>query len=178
VLVLALPIVLINQGDGWKPAPRLGPCLWSLLRIVTVFTIAHSITLLLASLDVITLPSRVVESIIALSIIFVALNNLYARSQNTSLAVIFFLGLFHGLGFASVMAELPFRVAMLGEFILVILGFNVGIEFGQLAIILVVFPALFLVRAHSLYSPVVLKGGSSVLLAIAAYWFIERAFAL
>ena len=146
--------------------------------MVTVFTIAHSITLLLAGLDIISLPSRLVESIIALSIILVALNNVLGRSQNASLAVILFLGLFHGLGFASVMADLPFRISDLKQFILIIVGFNIGVELGQLAILLVVFPLLYLLRNSKLYGPVVLKGGSAILILIAGYWFVERAFGL
>ena len=178
LLVLALPIVLVKAGPAWQPAPAVGPSLYSLVKIVTVFTIAHSITLLLASLEIITLPSRLVESIIALSIILVGLNNIFGRSHNTSLIVILLLGLFHGLGFASVMGELPFRIAELRNFILIILGFNLGVELGQLVILLVVFPLLFALRRMPWYSAVVLKGGSIVLILIASYWFIERAFAL
>ena len=176
--VLALPIVLVKAGPAWQPAPAVGPSLYSLVKIVTVFTIAHSITLLLASLEIITLPSRLVESIIALSIILVGLNNIFGRSHNTSLIVILLLGLFHGLGFASVMGELPFRIAELRNFILIILGFNLGVELGQLLILLVVFPLLFALRRMPWYSAVVVKGGSIVLILIASYWFIERAFAL
>ncbi len=178
LLVLALPIVLVKAGPSWQPAPALGPSLFSLFKIVTVFTVAHSITLLLASLEIITLPSRLVESIIALSIILVGLNNVFGRSHNTSLIVILLLGLFHGLGFASVMGELPFRIAELRNFILIILGFNLGVELGQLVILLVVFPVLFALRRMPWYSAVVLKGGSIVLILVASYWFVERAFAL
>jgi hypothetical protein len=178
LLVLALPIVLVKAGQSWQPAPALGPSLFSLFKIVTVFTIAHSITLVLASLEIITLPSRLVESIIALSIILVGLNNVFGRSHNTSLIVILLLGLFHGLGFASVMGELPFRISELRNFILIILGFNLGVELGQLVILLVVFPVLFALRRMPWYSTVVLKGGSIALILIAGYWFIERAFAL
>lgn len=178
LLALALPIVLVKQGGSWVPAPKLGASLWSLVRIVTVFTIAHSITLALASLEIITLPSRFVESVIALSIILVALNNVLGRSQNTSLFIILFLGLFHGLGFASVMADLPFRIAELKELILIIIGFNVGVEIGQLAILVIVFPILYSLRHFTFYTPLILKAGSLVLALIAGYWFVERAFAL
>jgi hypothetical protein len=178
LLALALPIVLVKTGKTWQPAPALGASLYALVKIVTVFTIAHSITLLLASLDIISLPSRLVESIIAFSIILVGLNNVLGRSHNTSLAVILLLGLFHGLGFASVMGELPFRIAEVKNLILIILGFNVGVELGQMAILLVVFPLLFALRRMSWYSTVVLKGGSIILILIAGYWFIQRAFDL
>lgn len=178
LLALALPIVLVKKGDAWSPAPKLGPALISLLKVITVFTIAHSITLALASLEIFTLPSRLVESVIALSIILVALNNIRGHSHNMSLLIILFLGLFHGLGFASVMADLPFRIAELKNFILMILGFNFGVEIGQLAILVVVFPLLFLMRNSKGYRTLILRGGSAVLVAIATFWFIERAFGL
>jgi hypothetical protein len=178
LLALALPIVLVRGTDRWTPAPELGHSLWSLFKVVTVFTIAHSMTLALAGLGLVTVPSRLVESVIALSIVLVALNNMIGRSHQTSLLVILILGLFHGLGFASVMGELPFRVAQLKQFLLVILGFNVGVELGQVAILLVAFPALFALRKAKLYSPVVLNGGSAVLICIAGYWLVVRAFGL
>jgi hypothetical protein len=149
-----------------------------LFKVVTVFTIAHSMTLALAGLGLVTVPSRLVESVIALSIVLVGLNNIIGRSHRTSLLVILILGLFHGLGFASVMGELPFRVAQLKQFLLVILGFNVGVELGQVVILLVAFPVLFALRKAKLYSPVVLNGGSAVLVCIAGYWLVVRAFGL
>ncbi|MEM9159756.1 MAG: HupE/UreJ family protein [Verrucomicrobiota bacterium] len=178
LLALALPIVLVKNAGTWSPAPKIGTSLWSLLKIVTIFTIAHSITLLLASLEIITLPSRLVESIIAASIILVAINNILGKRQNTSLVIILLLGLFHGLGFASVMGELPFRVSNLKEFILIILGFNFGVELGQIAILVVLFPILFALRKTSVYRPIILVGGSGALILIAGFWFIERAFGL
>ncbi|MCH6255173.1 HupE/UreJ family protein [Puniceicoccaceae bacterium K14] len=178
LLALALPIVLIKENSKWVGTPKLGASLKSLLKVVTVFTIAHSITLLLASLDIVTLSSRLVESVIALSIILVGVNNVIGRNHNTSLLIILVLGLFHGLGFASVMGELPFRISELKPFILMILGFNLGVEIGQLAILLIVFPLLFALRKTSFYQPIILKGGSILLVVIAGYWFIERAFAL
>ncbi|MDQ8185701.1 HupE/UreJ family protein [Pelagicoccus sp. SDUM812002] len=178
LVALALPIVLVRQEQMWQPARGLGRTLYSLLKIVTIFTIAHSITLALASLGFIQLPSRLVESVIALSIILVAVNNFLGRSQSLSMAITFALGLFHGLGFASVMSDLPFRIAETQNFLLIILAFNVGVELGQLAILVILFPIIFALRKTSLYVPVVLKGGSIVLTLIAGYWFIERAFAL
>ena len=76
------------------------------------------------------------------------------------------------------MGDLPFRISELKEFILIIVGFNFGVELGQMAILIVVFPLLFALRRHTLYNTVVLRGGSLVLALIASYWFIERAFAL
>ena len=84
-------------------------------------------------------------------------------------------GLFHGLGFASVMSELPFRMVHLLK---VLIGFNVGVELGQLAIVAVVFPVIFAFRKTRSYVPVCLIGGSLLMGGIATYWFIERAFGL
>ncbi|MHC1766645.1 MAG: HupE/UreJ family protein [Verrucomicrobiia bacterium] len=178
LLALALPIVLVRAGGAWAPVPGLGHSLWPLLKIVTVFTIAHSITLGLASLGIIWVPSRLVESMIALSIVLVGINNIAGRSHHTSLLVILVLGLFHGLGFASVMGELPFRIAQLKHFVLTIVGFNLGVELGQVAILVASFPVLFGLRNARLYSPLVLNGGSAVLVCIAGYWLVERAFGL
>lgn len=178
LLSLALPVVLLRQNHKWEPVNSLGGSLWPLLKIVTVFTIAHSITLLLAGLDVINVPSRLVESIIALSIVLVALTNIFGKSHKTSLWIILVLGLFHGLGFASVMGDLPLRIAEFKSFFVSVVAFNFGVELGQLAILLVLFPILFTLRKSSLYVPAVLKGGSVVLVLIAGYWFVERAFAL
>lgn len=178
LVALALPIVLTKKEDRWEPSQGLGRTLVSLLKIITIFTIAHSITLALASLEIIQLSSRLVESVIALSIALVALNNVLGRAVRASVVVTFLLGLFHGLGFASVMADLPFRIFDLKEFLKIIVAFNVGVELGQLAILLVLFPVIFILRKTNFYQPVILRGGSVVLILIAGYWFVERAFAL
>lgn len=175
LLALLIPTVLVRTESGWKPATRFSSAGWNVLKIVTVFTIAHSVTLALAALDLVSLPSRLVESVIALSIALVALNNIFRKFPDGSILVVFGLGLFHGLGFASVMGELPFRTIHL---LRAIIGFNIGVEIGQIAIVLLVFPALFLLRSNRLYEPIVVRGGSAALIMVAGYWFAERAFAL
>ena len=84
-------------------------------------------------------------------------------------------GLVHGLGFASVMGHLPFRMV---DLLWVVIYFNVGVELGQIAIVAIVFPILFLLRKSPLYESVVLKGVSALLIAVAAWWFVQRAFDL
>ncbi|MEM7587325.1 MAG: HupE/UreJ family protein [Acidobacteriota bacterium] len=175
LLALMLPTVLMRRDDGWQPVESFSRAMWNLLKIVTVFTVAHSLTLLLAALDFIRLPSRLVESVIALSIILVALNNIFGKVRESSLFIVFGLGLFHGLGFASVMGHLPFRMV---DLMRVVIGFNVGVELGQVAIVAVLFPILFLLRKTSFYQPVVLRGVSAILMVIAGWWFIQRAFGL
>lgn len=173
LLALMLSTVLVRRDGEWQPVEKFTSALWNLLKIVTVFTIAHSITLLLAALDFISLPSRLVESVIALSIILVAANNIFGKVREGSLLIILGLGLFHGLGFASVMGHLPFRMV---DLLKVVIGFNIGVELGQIAIVAVVFPILFWLRKTPVYQPYVLRGASAVLILVAGWWFVERAF--
>lgn len=175
LVALILPTVLVLSGDGWRPVPGFPRALWNLLKIVTVFTVAHSLTLLLAALGILDVPSRLVESIIALSIVLVALNNITGSIREGSLLVVMTLGLFHGLGFAAVMGHLPFRAQ---DLVKAVLGFNIGVELGQMAIVAALFPVLYLLRTQQLYQRVVLKGGSALLILISGAWFIQRAFGL
>ncbi|MEP7309048.1 MAG: HupE/UreJ family protein [Acidobacteriota bacterium] len=175
LIALILPTVLSLNDGSWTGVGGFRRALWNVLKIVTVFTIAHSVTLLLAALGLLNVPSRLVESMIALSIVLVALNNIVGRIKEGSLVVVLCLGLFHGLGFAAVMGYLPVRMESL---LRAVVGFNVGVELGQMAIVASVFPILFLLRNRPFYVPAVLKGGSAVLILIASVWFIQRAFGL
>ncbi len=175
LVALLLPTVIVRDASGTRSVSSFAETLWKIAKIVTVFTIAHSITLALAAFEVITVSSRIVESIIALSIILVALNGIFGKFKEGSLIAILILGLFHGMGFASVMGDLPFRMVSLTE---CLVGFNVGVELGQLVIVAAVFPFLFALRKQPFYFPVILVGGSLVLIVISGIWFVERAFAL
>ena len=165
LLSLLLPAVLL--------APRFAPAFWDVLRVVTAFTVAHSITLALAALSVISLPSRLVESAIALSVILAALNNVWPVVQRGRWLVAFFFGLIHGFGFASVLSELGLPQDTL---LLALVGFNLGVEAGQLAIVAVFLPLAFLLRDTWAYRRVVAVGGSAAIALIAAGWLVERAF--
>ncbi len=172
LLALMLPTVLYREDGVWKPVQSFRRAFFNLLKIITVFTFAHSITLLLAAMGLLSIPSRFVESMIALSIVLVAGNNVTGKVRDGSLWIILFLGLFHGLGFASVMGHLPFRM---GDLLKSVVCFNVGVELGQVVIVVIVFPILYGLRNSRAYVPVILKGGSILLIAIAGYWFIQRA---
>ena len=168
-----------EKGEGevesryeWLPVHGFRGAFWNVFKIVTIFTIAHSITLALASLDFISLPSQLVELIIALSIVLVAFNNIIPTFRDRTWIILFLFGLFHGMGFASVMQNLPFRMPALKQ---LLVCFNIGVELGQMAIVIAVFPLIFYVRKSAFYKPVVLIGGSSVIILIAGYWFVERA---
>lgn len=172
LVALLLPAVLVRKDRGWEPVANFRTAFWNTLKVVTVFTLAHSITLALAALEIVQLPSRLVESIIALSIILVALNNIFPKYRQGTLLIIFVFGLFHGLGFASVMGQLPFRMQ---DLIWVLIAFNVGVEIGQIAIVAVIVPLIYWMREQDFYQRVVPIYGSLVLATIAAYWLMERA---
>ena len=176
LLALLLMTVMVVRGPkDIVPVPTFKKAFWNVLKVVTLFTIAHSITLSLAALDVVRLPARVVESIIALSIVIVGVNNMFPRFNHKSWLLIFLFGLFHGMGFASVMADLPFRMK---DLLKVIIAFNIGVEMGQIAIVVVLFPLLYALRKTSFYRPVILVGGSALISIIALYWLVQRAFDL
>ncbi len=173
LIALILPTVLYRDQDSWRPVLSFRQAFWNLLKIITVFTLAHSVTLLLAALGLLSVPSRFVESMIALSIILVAMNNITGRVRHGTLWVILVLGLFHGLGFASVMGHLPFRMV---DLLKSVVAFNVGVELGQVVIVMALFPLLFFLRSRPVYVPLVLRGVSAALIVIAGIWFIQRAF--
>ncbi|WP_371327401.1 HupE/UreJ family protein [Polaromonas sp. A23] len=174
LLALLLPAVLVRRESRWEPAPQLGGAVKEVLKVVTAFTLAHSITLSLAALEVITLPSRWVESAIAASVIVAALSNLRGgESRRWVMAFVF--GLIHGFGFASVLADLGLPKDAL---VLALVGFNVGVEIGQLAIVAVFLPLAFSLRSTRFYRVGVLKGGSVLVAMLAAWWLVQRLFEL
>ena len=178
LLSLLLPAVLIWQPKPvalWLPVERFRAAFFDVLRIVTAFTVAHSITLSLATLGYVTLPSRVVESAIAASVVLAALNNVFPMFQGRRWAVAFAFGLIHGFGFASVLADLGLPQQALA---LALVGFNMGVEAGQLAIVAVFLPLTFLLRRTTFYRQGVRVGGSLLIAALAAVWLAERAFNL
>ena len=173
LLSLLLPAVLVRRHGKWEGAPGLGGAVKEVLKVVTAFTLAHSITLTLAALQIISLPSRLVESAIALSVVFAALNNLRGTIESKRWVMAFAFGLIHGFGFASVLADLGLPQNAL---VLALVGFNGGVEVGQLAIVAVFLPVAFLLRKTHFYQRGVLKVGSLIVAAIATWWFIQRAF--
>ncbi len=139
---LVLPAVLILTNRQWHSVDSFRPALWNVVKIVTCFTVAHSITLSLAALGVVSLSSRVVESIIALSVALAALNNIWPIVREHTWTIVFLFGLFHGFGFASVFGDLLSDDTLTVPLI----GFNVGVELGQVAILLALFPILYALR--------------------------------
>jgi hypothetical protein len=173
LLSLLLPAVLLRHGGAWQPAESFRAAFWDVAKIVTAFTVAHSITLTLAALDVVSLPSRWVESAIALSVVLAAINNVFPVVSHGRWLAAFGFGLIHGFGFAGALRDLGLPT---GSLALSLFGFNVGVELGQLAIVGVFLPAAFWLRGTWTYRRVVLAGGSALIAAIAGVWLVERAF--
>ena len=175
LLSLLLPAVFVLRSRTWAPAERFAPVFWDVLRIVTAFTLAHSITLSLAALSIIALPSRLVESTIALSVVLAALNNLWPIVGARRWAVAFGFGLIHGFGFASVLADLGLpRDALM----VALVGFNLGVETGQLAIVTAVLPFAYALRRTTIYRRIIFTVGSALIVLVATVWLAERAFVL
>ena len=173
LIALILPAVMFRNKEDWEPVLSFKPALINVVKIITLFTIAHSITLSIAALGIFELPSRLVESIIAVSIAVAALDIIFPIFRNRIWLVVFVFGLFHGFGFAGVLSHL----GVLGEHMaLSLFGFNLGVEIGQVAVICAVFPIFYLLRNQSLYRILFLKTGAAMLILIAMIWFFERAF--
>ena len=175
LLALLLPAVLVHQNGRWRGVARFRDALHEVLWVVTAFTVAHSITLSLAALGLVQLPSRLVESAIAASVVLAAANNLKPLVEGRRWLVAFAFGLIHGFGFASVLAELGLPQEAL---VLSLLGFNLGVEVGQLAIVALFLPLAYALRNTTFYRRGVFIGGSLATLAIAMIWLLERAFDL
>jgi HupE / UreJ protein len=141
---------------------------------VTTFTVAHSITLALTMYGIVSLPSRVVEPLIALSIAYVAIENLITTELKPwRLALVFGFGLLHGMGFAGVLSDLGLPR---GDFLTALLSFNVGVEAGQLTVIALAAAALAWYRQRTWYHRLIVAPASIVIAVIGVYWTITRAF--
>ncbi len=143
-----------------------------LIKIVTAFTLAHSITLSLAVLGIVSVPSRFVESCIAASIIYIAAENLWRKKDEAHWLLVFVFGLVHGLGFASVLREMEVPGKQLA---LTLATFNIGIELGQIVIVIISWYLITQMKKIT-WSEKIKKVGSVAIMAMATVWFIERAF--
>jgi len=173
LLSLLLPAVLVRDGGRWRTGNSFRAAFVEVAKVVTAFTVAHSITLTLAALSIVVLPSRLVESGIALSVVLAALNNLHPMVANGRWIAAFGFGLLHGFGFAGALHDLGLPA---GSLALSLFGFNLGVEAGQLAIVVVFLPLAFLLRSTWAYRRMLFAGGSVAIAAIASVWLVERAF--
>ena len=158
-------IGLLLLGGSWR----------QLLFVVTAFTIAHSVTLSMAVLNILSPPARLVEPVIALSIVYVGLDNLLARGgKDVRVWIALLFGFIHGFGFASVLREMGLPTGALGWSLF---SFNFGVELGQLMVVLVVAVVLAQIRTRSprIADQIAVVGSVGVIIA-GAFWFVERVF--
>ena len=173
LLALLLPAVLRREGATWTPVATFRAAAVEVAKIVTAFTVAHSITLSLSALDVVRLSPRFVEPAIAASVVFAAAQNLARPASHGRWRVAFVLGLLHGFGFSSALVDLGLART---DFLVTLFGFNVGVEVGQLTVVAVFLPVAYACRTSRFYRPVALMGGSAAIAAVASVWFVQRAF--
>lgn len=168
LLSLLIPSVLRPALRGWQPVAALKPALVGVAGTVTAFTLAHSLTLSAAVLQWLSLPIVWVETLIAASVVFAALNNIGGWVRQRIWLLAFSFGLIHGFGFAAVLGELglPTELRLLS-----LLAFNLGVELGQLAIVIAVVPVFYLLR-HTWFYRIGLRIGGSLLVALLASWWL------
>lgn len=171
LLTLLFPAVVLYGRGGWEPRASLRESVVDILKVVTAFTLAHSLTLSLAVLGLVHLPARWVESAIAVTVLLGSLNNLRPVIASRRWAMAFAFGLVHGFGFASVLADLGLHGTNL---VLALMGFNCGVELGQLSIVLGVLPFAFLLRHTTLYRCAFMPVAAAAISCISVYWLITR----
>ncbi|ASP49851.1 hypothetical protein B5D82_02790 [Cognaticolwellia beringensis] len=152
-------------------AKRRSALIWQ----VSAFTLAHTITLALGIYGIVTLSSAIVEPLIALSIVYVGLENIYRAKKGTSshtrLPIIFAFGLLHGLGFASVLGDVGLPPS---QYLMSLVSFNVGVELGQLTVIALAFLSLYPFKHKTWYQTKLVLALNIAIAVIATYWLIER----
>jgi hypothetical protein len=175
LLALLLPAALIRTGGTWIPRPGLWASTREVLKVVTAFTLAHSLTLCLSFFGFVRLPQQWIEVGIALSVFAAAWNNLRPFLPGRAWAMALGFGLVHGLGFAGALQNLSLprhaRVLALG-------AFNVGVEVGQIAIVAAMLPLLYVASRRSWYPRFVMGLGSLAIAWLAIVWVLERGFSL
>lgn len=168
---LLMPQVVGYRQGKWRPRRDLVSALKQTGKIVTAFTCAHSLTLILTVLGWLTLPSAWVEAVIAASIVVAAINNLHPVVTKKLWLLTWIFGLIHGMGFAGALAKLGLpgstKIWALG-------GFNLGVELGQIVVVTLILPLFFLARQRTAYPSVVLRLGSGSIAVLATVWLMER----
>jgi hypothetical protein len=174
LISLLIPCVYLRQASGsggWRPVEKIRPALVNVLAVVTAFTLAHSVTLGLTVLEIVTPPEGIVEPVIAASVIVAALANLTRHLVHLRWQIALGFGLIHGFGFASVLSDLGLPKEQLTA---ALLGFNIGVELGQLAIVSAFFPVAWALRRTAFYRWGIMVAGSISIAAVAAFWLMQR----
>lgn len=173
LLALLLPVALRREGGRWQPVETVRPALWNAVVIVTAFAAAHAVALTLAALGLPDLPEALVETVIAASTTLAAAHILFPLFRGRVWWTIFALSLFHGMGFAGGLRDLG---GLEDHRALSVVAFNLGVELGQLVIVAVVLPLLYLVRRLTLYRRALLPLAAVGLILVSGVWVVERAF--
>lgn len=171
LLCLLLPAPLLWTKSGWRPAPGWRPVAVHVVRLVTAFTVAHSITLSLAVLGWVRPASMWIEAGIAASVLLAAVNNLKPMVVRRLWLLTFAFGLLHGFGFAGALLEVGLPED--SRFV-ALLGFNLGVELGQLAVVGLLLPVLFFAGRKPWYPRFVMGLVSALVAVLAAYWLLLR----
>lgn len=166
LMILIPSIVLLHLNTN-----TIRPSLIELLKIITTFSVAHSLTLFISAMDLWRPNTTLIESSIALSIFIVAVMNLFSKYQHLNKKIVFIFGLLHGFGFANVLEMAKVDTTM--EFLVALLGFNLGVEFGQISVILLLLPFLYILSKTS-FCIHTLKLISIISILISIYWFFQR----
>jgi hypothetical protein len=175
LMALLLPAALVRQQRQWTPRPGLGATAREVVKVVTAFTFAHSITLALSFFGVVTLEARTVEVAIALSVFAAAWNNLRPFLPGRAWVMALGFGLVHGLGFAGALRNLSLPNHARG---LALAGFNVGVELGQLAIVALALPLLYAASRRRFYPRMMMGVGSLLIAWVAVLWTLQRGLGL
>lgn len=175
LVTLLLVAVWRRDGAGWVPRDRARSAFTETFKLVTAFTLAHSVTLGLAASGVIDPPAAAVESLIALTVLLAALDNLRPFVPGPRWLMVGAFGLVHGIGFAGPLKDLGLRGA---ELLLPLLAFNVGVELGQLAVVALLLPLALWARAAPAYRRWIVPGGSGAIAVLALLWCVERSMAV
>ncbi len=173
LFLLCLLLAAIKTQKSGKQGSRkpIRKIMIEVIKLVTAFTIAHSVTFLLANFGIVKISPDLTEAVIALTVVMVALNNIFNVFDSGLWKIVFALGLVHGLGFANVMSALELSKA---QSVLSILMFNAGVEIGQLLLIIIFVPVLVLLSGYKLYFKYLRPGMSWFISIIGVMWFIER----
>jgi hypothetical protein len=172
MILLLLPGVLRSTGTGWLGTRTFRDTAGDLFRVVTAFTLAHSVTLALAATGAVRVPVRPIEIAIAASIIVAGVLNLFPAAARARLALAFGFGLIHGFGFANALAELGAEGTRL---VPTLAGFNVGVELAQLSLVVLVLPLLFRARNSTFYALRFMPLTSLAAALAGAAWLVARA---
>ncbi|RTL46705.1 MAG: HupE/UreJ family protein [Burkholderiales bacterium] len=175
LVTLLLVAVWRRDGRGWAPRDSARSAFAETLRLVTAFTLAHSVTLGLAASGLIDPPAAVVESLIALTVLLAALDNLRPFVPGPRWLMVGAFGLVHGIGFAGPLKDLGLRGA---ELVLPLMAFNLGVELGQLAVVALLLPAALWCRRAVVYRRWIVPGGSGAIAVLALLWCVERSLAV